>query len=163
MLSKIGNTLVLAFCGLFLGALLGIFYSASIHFIRNFTLFSIGIFTFVFLINLKNLTISNRKNKYLGLIFSTAFAGSILCGIAGIGWIIAGEDFEYDFLDSVIFVILVPLAIIGTAIMIPLRMIWHETRVSQSVGQTIRGTKILLGMGGDSQTESDENPDKKNS
>lgn len=160
MLSKIGNSIVLAFLGLFLGAMLGIFYFASIHFIRNFTLWALGVFAFVFLINLLNLRKSDKKNKVIGLFFSTLFAGLILCGIAGMGWILAGEDFEYDFLDSVIFIILVPIAIIGTAVMIPLRMVWHETRIGRSVGQTIRGTKVLLGIGESKKPQTNDQMDK---
>lgn len=160
-LKKIGISVVFGLLGLFLGVWLGIFFFASAHFMRHFVLWALGIFAFVFLLDLKNLFKTNRKNKYFGLIFSTAFAGVIICGIAGVGWIIAGDVFEMDFVDSVIFLTIVPITSIVLGIFIPLRFVWQDTRISRSVGQTLIGTKTLLGMGDESQTVSDENLDKK--
>ena len=148
-LSKIGGFIAFGLLGLFLGVWLGVFFFASAHFMRYFTIWALAIFAFVFLLNLKNLFKTNRKNKYLGLIFSTIFGGTILCGIAGIGWLLAGEDVNIDFVDSVIFLIIVPITSIFLGIYIPLRYILPDTRISQTLSQTLSGTKILLGMGDD--------------
>lgn len=160
-LRRIGGFIAFGLLGLFLGAWLGIFFFASAHFMRNFTIWALGIFAFVFLLNLKNLFKMNTKNRYTGLLFSTVFAGTILCGIAGIGWIIAGEDFEIDFADSVIFLIIVPIISIFLSIYIPLRFILPDSKISRSLSQTLSGMKILLGMG-EVRARQNEDPDKEN-
>lgn len=156
MLSKIGNSIVLAFCGLFLGAMLGFFLYASLHFIRYFTLYSLSIFAVVFIINLIKINKTSNRSKILGLIFSTLFAGTILCGLAGSGWLMAGESVEFDFFDTIILAVIFFFSVLGIAILIPIRMVWHDTIFGQKVEQNIRGAKVLLGMSGKSKQQSNE-------
>ncbi len=146
MLSKIGNSVVMLLCGGILGAFLGVYLFSSIHFMRTFTFYSLGILFLSIILNLLKLRNSSSHNKFLGFISSTIFNFVILSGIPGFIWLLVGESVDFDLIDGVIFALFFTFSVLGLAIVITLRMVWSDTRISQRIDQNLRGAKILLGM-----------------
>ena len=155
MLGKIGNSIVLSFCGLFLGAILGFFLYAAFHFIRYFPLFSFAVLIVVFLINLIKINKTSNRSKILGLTFSTLKAFIILSGLAGSGWLFVGESVEFDSFDMIVLAIIFIISVLGIAIILPIRLVWYETKFSQKFEQNISGAKVLLGISEKSKENSD--------
>jgi hypothetical protein len=146
MFSKITNSLVLSFCGLFLGGMAGYFLFSGIHFLRYFLFFAIplllSIFIYKVLRTIRNFTIITFVNS----LFSTLFVWYMLCCSLGLIWLFFSEGVEFDDLDTIVLTLLMILSMIVTGFLLPVRMIWFESRIGQAVDKILTELKPLMGM-----------------
>jgi hypothetical protein len=146
MLPKILNSLFLSFCGLFLGGMAGYFLFSGTQLIRYFPFFT---FLLILLILIYKTFITVRNFSFLLLItslFSTIFTWFTLCCVIGLFWLFASEGGEFDSIDTIIMAVLMIFSMLILAFLIPVRLIWYETRTGQTVERILTELKPFLGM-----------------
>ena len=142
MLGKIGNSLIVAFCGIFLGAIAGLYLFASIYFLRHFALYALGLATLAAAAKLFGALRSGGTAR--SVVFSTFSAVVLIAGLPGSLWLLVGEDVRFDNIDMILLIVCSFVCTLGLVIILPIRMIWTDTRIGRRIDRDLRGAKILL-------------------
>ena len=146
LLKKIGNSFILGFCGIFLGAFLGFFLSSSYYFVKYFFSYALVLFIVIFVYKFFRMSADGFLYRLLGSFSASVCFSIILFGIPGFLLLTVGEDIFINDFDTIIIAFLIIITALITAIYIPLRSVWADTKISRWFDQNIRGFKHLLGI-----------------
>ena len=146
MLAKIGNSITLGFCGLFLGAFLGFFLSGSFYFFKYFTFYAVLVFGSVLVFKFLRRTDEKIGYRLRGAFFSGSFMSIFLCGFPGFLLLTTGEDVFISDIDMIVIAVIFLFSTFVIAIYVPINSVWGESKFGMWVSQNIRGAKVLLGL-----------------
>jgi len=146
---KIKEFFLLLFACLLIGLCVGILGGLTFMFVRTHPLIALGLTSFCLLLRLSTLKTSWREKNYLAFVSQIFMVSICICAPASLVWIgiiTSYSDFSSDFIDKIVFIVLILFfASLISFVLLTLKY-FGETQFGKKVDQILNGAEIITGL-----------------